>query len=119
MDSYIDKLIRIIERGMLSPVSLADLLLTYATEDRSALQRLMAVTKPEDLGHVYEILFLYPQTEIGWSILPAGRAPFLNPEHSRKEAFDVDRRQYQEDRPHVEYLRDLIRPGTGTAFDDT
>jgi len=69
-----------------------------------------------DLESVSEALQFYPRTELGWSVLPVGRAEYMKALESRMETEDVrgeisdlQKAQFQEDRPHVEHLRETIK----------
>lgn len=110
MDIEPEKLIRMIELRRLSAVMLTRVLLEYCETDRDTLTRLLAAVVPEELERVYDVLTMYPTTELGWSILPDERAKFFKPELSRAEEADLEGRQFKEDRNDVEYLRQLIRP---------
>ena len=70
----------------------------------------MEAVAPEELERVYDVLSMYPVTELGWSILPTERSTYLQSELSRADEADVERRQFQEDRKDVEHFRELIRP---------
>lgn len=105
-----DRIALLIKHDRLTPVMLTYVLLEYARDDRSALEKLIMATSDQNLEWVYDVLTTYPQTDVGWEILPASRTPFLRPDLERHELADVEQRQYQDDRPHVEYLRNRIRP---------
>lgn len=108
-DVPIDKLMTMIKRGILSSLQLTHLLMDYCAKNRAELEKLISVATPADLRRVHDILTTYPWTDVGWSILPASHESFLDSHLSLNERADVERRQYQEDRACVEYLRELIR----------
>ena len=105
----IETLVKMVAREVLPPATLMFSLLWYARNDRLGFDILLAAIKSEDLFWVADVLATYPQTEIGWTILPVSRKPYQRPDLDRYESEDVDRRQYQEDRTHVEFLRERIR----------
>lgn len=110
MDIDLDKLIKMVRRDMFSTVMLMKVLLEHCSTDRSELARLMEAVSADELERVYDVLSMYPVTELGWSILPPSRSPYLQSGMSREEEADVEGRQFQEDRKHVELLRESIRP---------
>ncbi|MGE3409738.1 MAG: hypothetical protein AB7I37_23170 [Pirellulales bacterium] len=105
-----DKLAKLIAHDRLSNVLLTNSLLRFAKADRDGLEVLLSAMRPEQLNWVYDTLQMYPTTDLGWTILPKSREPFLHPGLSIEVAADVDSRQYEEDRLHVEFLRRKIRP---------
>ena len=110
MNTETDKLEILIKLDRLSPVVLTYTLLKYARNDRSGLEKLIMAANGQALESVFDVLTTYPQTDVGWHILPMSRTPFLRSDFERHELADVEQRQFQEDRPHVEYLRSRIRP---------
>ena len=110
MEFRFDKLVKMIQRDMFSTVMLMRILLHYCSTDRSQLAELLKEVAPDELERVYDVLTMFPVTEVGWSVLPSGRATYVTPDMSREDEADVERRQFQEDRSDVEHLRELIRP---------
>lgn len=110
MDKSTARIVDMLKQEMISPAAMTHLLLEYAREDRSSLDDLIGVLKTDSIIAVYDITSMYPQTDVGWNILPLSREPLLRPDLGSRELADVNHRQYQEDRPHVEYLRTRLEP---------
>lgn len=101
---------KLVSKSKFGPVVLTQLLLDLARTNRNALEELWLAAPAKDLEEVFLILTLYPHTDVGWQILPLSRAPYMRDGLERAEIGDIHQRQFQEDRPHVEFLRAKIRP---------
>jgi hypothetical protein len=106
LDSYA----KIIKRQVLTDLGLTRLFVSLARKDRAALEVLLPAATPEDLDWVYDTLTIYPKTDFGWGVLPTTRKQFERPDLTFAEAAELEHGFYQEDRPHVEYLRRRIKP---------
>lgn len=78
-DKIDSRLIEMVRREMLSTMMLTHTLLQFATHNRSEVGSLVSVVTPRELECVYDMLQMYPFTEVGWSILPDSRKAFLKP----------------------------------------
>jgi hypothetical protein len=114
---YTDKVIKLIANDLLSLLQLTKWLVEYAATNRTQLARILSTLKPNTVQQVWECLMeVYPISEFGWSVLPLTRNAFSSCNIGSQDQADLGKMLYQEDRPHVEYLRDVLGSIIGSTW---
>jgi hypothetical protein len=103
-------LLKMLSKSKLASVLIVGFLLHYSREDESKLTEIIATIPPLDQDLVFDVLSIYPWTDFGWGCLPISRSQHLTTDLSRRELTDIENCPFQEDRPHVERIRRLLRP---------
>ena len=96
------------ERGILGNMHIFHELISYGVDDHNRAFDLLAQVPDQRLLDLRDCFSVYPVTDYGWALLPEKR-PAIDEGLTLGERGDVQRRQYQEDRPFVEKCREQLR----------
>jgi hypothetical protein len=94
-------------RDIISTMNFKRILLEFYAAGRRV-DGILALLDYSQLRRIMDTLHEYPHTDLAWESLPESRSELLKHCTTEEEGRDFIARHYQEDRPHVEYLRSAI-----------